>query len=90
MGVLDFLVHLLNFVAPAVVIALLVTALARVFWPKLAFANVLYREFAINVIVCIFFSLAGLWYFGRDGTIAAYTAMVAGCATSQWWMLRKI
>ena len=89
MGALDFLVHILNFAAPAVVIALLVTALARIIWRKKAFAHVLYREFAINIIVCLFLSLASLWYFGRDGTITGYAALVAGCATSQWWLLRK-
>ena len=30
----------------------------------------------------------GLWFFGRDGKIATYSAMVLMCATSQWVMLR--
>ena len=87
---LDFIVHLLNFAAPAVFIALLVVLLARIFARKQAVALVWYAQAAINCIVCLFLMLAGLWYFGRDGTIASYTAMVLGCATSQWWMLRKI
>ena len=90
MGAVDFIVHLLNFAAPAVFIALLVTLIARVLVRKQAVALVWYAQEAINLVVCLILMLAGLWYFGRDGAIASYTAMVLGCATSQWWMLRKI
>ena len=90
MGAVDFIVHLLNFAAPAVFIALLVTLIARVLVRKQAVALVWYAQAAINLVVCLILMLAGLWYFGRDGAIASYTAMVLGCATSQWWMLRKI
>ena len=90
MGAVDFIVHLLNFAAPAVFIALLVTLIARVLVGKQAVALVWYAQVAINLVVCLILMLAGLWYFGRDGAIASYTAMVLGCATSQWWMLRKI
>ena len=89
MGAWDFIVHLLNFAAPALAVASLVTLLAQILIRKKAFPNVWYKEFAINFVVCLVSLLAGLWYSGRDGTIAGYTAMVLGCATSQWWMLRK-
>ena len=90
MGVWDFIVHLLNFAAPALIVASLVTLVARIALRKMAFPHVWHTQFAINFVVCMVLLLAGLWYFGRDGTIAGYTAMVLGCATSQWWMLRKI
>ena len=90
MGLVDFIVHLLNFAAPALFIALLMALLARILVTKQAVALVWYAQAAINLVVFLFLMLAGLWYFGRDGTIASYTAMVFGCATSQWWMLRKI
>ena len=90
MGVLDFTVHLLNFAAPALSIALLVVLLARILARKQAVAPVWHAQAAINFVVCVVSLLAGLWYFGRDGTIASYTAMVLCCASSQWWMLRKI
>ena len=90
MGVWDFIVHLLNFAAPALIVASLVTVVARIVLRKMAFPHVWYTQFAINLVVCMVLLLAGLWYFGRDGTIVGYTAMVLGCATSQWWMLRKI
>ncbi len=96
MGVLDFAVHLLNFAAPAFVTALLVAATAWIYAKtrfkaqNKAFSHVLYRYFAINLVTCLLLLLAGLAFFGRDGIIASYAAMVLGCATSQWWMLRKI
>jgi hypothetical protein len=31
---------------------------------------------------------AGLWFFGHDGKMASYGAMVLACATSQWVLLR--
>ena len=89
MGLVDFLVHLLNFAAPALFVALAMVLLARILVRKQALALVWYTQAAINFLVCLVFLLAGLWHFGRDGTIAGYTAMVLGCATSQWWMLRK-
>lgn len=89
MGAWDFIVHLLNFAAPALMVALLVVLLARILVIKRAVAPVWHTHVAINFVVCLILMLAGLWYFGRDGTMAGYTAMVLGCATSQWWMLRK-
>lgn len=43
---------------------------------------------AINFIVSVTALLLGLIFFGRDGKMASYSAMVVLCATSQWWMLR--
>ena len=90
MGVVDFTVHLLNFAAPALFISLLMVLLARILVRKQAIALLSHAQVAINCIVCLVLMLASLWYFGRDGTLASYTAMVLGCATGQWWMLRKI
>ena len=30
--------------------------------------------------------IAGLVFFGRDGKMATYGAMVLGCALSLWWV----
>lgn len=89
MGIVDFSVHLLNFAAPALFIALLMVVFARILARKQAVALVWSVQLAINFVVCLVLMLASLWYFGRDGTIAGYAAMVLGCATSQCWMLRK-
>jgi len=34
-------------------------------------------------------SLLGLVFFGRDGKMATYSAMVLVCASSQWLMMRR-
>jgi hypothetical protein len=31
---------------------------------------------------------AGLWYFGRDGKMAAYAALVLAVASAQWLVAR--
>jgi hypothetical protein len=33
-------------------------------------------------------SAAGLWYFGRDGKVATYAAVVLAVATAQWLAAR--
>lgn len=80
--------HLLNFVAPALWLALIVTLVARIFIRKSPVATALYAQIAINFIVCVMVLAMGLWFFGRDGKMATYTAMALLCATSQWVMLR--
>lgn len=88
MGPLDFLNHLLNFVAPALWMAVLVVFVARVFMKKRPAAPVLYAQVAINLIVSVSVLALGLWFFGHDGKMATYTGMALACATSQWLMLR--
>jgi len=88
MGPLDLLIHLLNFAAPALVVALLTALLARVCMRNMAPAQALPAQIAINFVVCLAVLLGGLWFFGHDGKMATYAALVLACASSQWWMLR--
>lgn len=88
MGPLDLLNHLLNFVAPALWLAVLVTLVARIFIKKRPVAIGLYAQVAINLIVCVLVLWLGLWFFGHDGKMLTYTGMALVCATSQWFMLR--
>lgn len=86
--------HLLNFVAPALFLGLLLALggwwlqphqprraapVLRLSWPKQA---------AINSAVGCVVLLLGLLHGERDGKILTYTALVLGCASSQWIMLR--
>jgi hypothetical protein len=89
MGPLDLLLHLLNFAAPAACVALLTALISRIFIRKQPLAPGLWAQFAINFVVCLVALVAGLWFFGRDGKMAGYAALVVCCATSQWWMLRN-
>jgi hypothetical protein len=83
--------HLLNFVLPAAAVALLLVLSSRVlggvfrssrpvavtWWAQTAIV------FAANVAVLV----AGLVFFGRDGKMMTYAAMVAGAAACQWILL---
>lgn len=86
MGPFNLLIHLLNFAAPAFGLAALMSLF---FWithrnrPK---AVKEWTLFAINLVVGLAALTGGLWFFGRDGTMAAYGALVLGVATSQWWI----
>ena len=88
MGPIDFLNHVLNFVAPALWLAGVVTTLAHFFIRNTPKVPGLHRQAAINFIVSLAVLLLGLVFFGRDGKMVTYTVMALLCATSQWVMLR--
>jgi hypothetical protein len=87
MGFFDAANHVLNFFAPAVFMALLVALGGRFFKPNKPLAQRYSAQAAINFIACAAVLLVGLWFFGNDGKIATYTAMVLVSATVQWVVL---
>ena len=80
-GLLD---HLLNFLAPALVVGILVALAAPLIVRKTRPDHSWLKQAAINCVACALALLAGLWFFGNDGKMATYAAMVLACATSQW------
>lgn len=84
--------HLLNFMVPAAVVALLLVLLARVFaWffkSKRPVAQTLWAQAAIIFIANLAILTAGLVFFGYDGKMLTYAAMVLGAALCQWILLR--
>ncbi|MGH8821525.1 MAG: hypothetical protein ACREWJ_09575 [Rhodoferax sp.] len=88
MAPLDLLNQLLNFLAPALFVAVVTPLAARIFMRKQPAALSWWSQAAINFAVGATALIVGLWYFGNDGKMATYTALVAGCATSQWLMAR--
>ena len=88
MGPIAALNHLLNFAAPAISLALLVTLGAHFFMKKRPPALALSTQLAINFIANIVVLALGLWLMGRDGKMVSYAVMVVTCATSQWLMAR--
>ena len=89
MGPLDPLNHLLNFAAPALALGLVLAFLAPVFIKNKAMARTRTAQAAINFVVGLLALLAGLLFFGRDGKMASYAALVLATASSQWWALRR-
>lgn len=84
MGPLDLLFHILSFLAPAVAVAAMVAAAARMLLPSQAKGRSWWSYAAINSVVGVVVSAAGLWYFGVDGKMATYAALVLAVASSQW------
>jgi hypothetical protein len=84
MGPLDLFFHFASFVAPAVAVAALVAGAARILLPRQADGRSWWSDVAINLVVGVGVSTAGLWYFGVDGKMATYAALVVAVATAQW------
>ncbi len=89
MGPLDLLNHLLNFVAPALVVGLVLAVVGPFLVKKRSVAHTLLAQTAINTIAGSAALLVGLWFFGHDGKMASYTALVLVAASSQWWAMRR-
>jgi hypothetical protein len=88
MGPLDLINHLLNFAAPAVVVGFFLALVA----PRLLRAGSRRGSLAACVLlnsICGACALVlGIWFFGNDGKIASYLALVFASALSQFWLMR--
>ena len=84
--------HLLNFIAPAASVALLLVLLSRLsfglFKSKQPRALAWWAQAAIIFIVGVLISTTGLLVFGRDGKMMTYAALVLGAALCQWILTR--
>ncbi len=89
MGPLDSLMHVLNFLAPAAGVAVLTTIAARILMKKRPTAPGFIAQAAINFVVGALLLMGGLMFFGHDGKMATYAALVLGVATSQFWLLGR-
>lgn len=88
MGPLDIVNHLLNFVAPAFALALLLGLLARFFVGKPVPSLAWWAQIAIVFVVGVATLVAGLVWGGRDGRMLTYAALVVACASCQWVLVR--
>lgn len=88
MGPIDLAVHLLNFAAPALALGVLLALCGRVLMGAEATVTAWWLQAAINTAAGVLALLAGLWFFGRDGKIASYTALVVAAALSEWLLVR--
>ncbi|HEY0822333.1 MAG TPA: hypothetical protein VGD76_00990 [Ramlibacter sp.] len=80
--------HGLGFVAPAFAVAVLVAFAARLVLPRSARPERWWAPVALNFIAGVLVLGAGLWFFGRDGKMATYAALVVVVATCQWLSAR--
>lgn len=89
MGPLDLLNHLLNFLAPALAVGLVLAVVTPIFDKKRLRVRSVIAQVAINSIAGAVALALGLWFFGHDGKMASYGAMVAAVASCQWWAARR-
>lgn len=89
MNFFALLAHLAGFVAPALVVAV-------VLWlaPKAQRSGRKPRwsasmDLSVLLIAGVAVLLGGLVFFGRDGKIATYAALVVVQGTLAWWMRRR-
>ena len=84
--------HILNFLAPAAALALLLVLLSQIFSRFLAskkpLTQSIYAQAAIIFIVNVLVLAAGLVLFGNDGKMATYAALVLASAVCQWVLWR--
>jgi hypothetical protein len=88
MGPLDLLNHLLNFVAPACTVGVLLAVAGPFFTGNRRSAPATLAQAAINSVAGGLALGLGLWFFGRDAKMASYGAMVLSCASAQWFSQR--
>lgn len=82
---LSVLAHIAGFVAPALGVALLLWIGLRVRRKGRAGVGGA-MQFALLSVVGIGVLLAGMAWFGRDGKIATYAALVLAQGTLAWWL----
>jgi len=80
--------HLLNFLAPALCLPLLLWPMARLAFGRPAGAPRWWVQWGVQAAVGVAVLLAGLWVFGRDGKMLTYAALVLAGASCQWLLQR--
>lgn len=88
MGAVASVNHLLNFAAPAFFLAAGMALYARLYKVNQAAALSWKAQVAINSIVGCAVLAVGMWWFGRDGKMASYAALVLSSALCQWVLSR--
>ena len=80
--------HLLNFLAPAALMAMVLVVFSWLFSrfsrSKKAFTHSWRAQLAINFVVGVMVLAAGLVLLDRDGKMLTYLVLVLAMAASQW------
>jgi len=82
---LAFLNHLVNFFLPAGALGAMAAGLAKLAWRADLAAQAWWRMATLAAAANVVVTLAGLAWFGRDGRMATYAAMVLATAITLWW-----
>jgi hypothetical protein len=85
MSPLDALLHLGNFLAPALGVALIAGLAAKLLWRRELMAVPLLRLWLWGSAAGAASLIAGLVILGRDGKMLTYAGLVATTALALWW-----
>ena len=85
MSFVDALNHALNFLLPALGMALLVPSLARLVWWKALSRAGWLRQVKWASLINVLMLVAGLLVTGRDGAMLTYAGLVLASALTVWW-----
>lgn len=88
MSVLALFNHALNFLAPALWLALMLPVASLIFMKNRPAALKISTQVALLFVVGVVVVVIGLVVFGRDGKMLTYLALVLATATGQW-MIHK-
>ncbi|MDR2324828.1 MAG: hypothetical protein LBE51_05400 [Acidovorax sp.] len=88
MSALTFLNHLLNLLAPALFLAVLLALGARLAWRHATPLVNLWEQMVLNSVVGAMVLGAALAWWGRDGLLTTYGLLALVMASCQWLMLR--
>jgi hypothetical protein len=84
----NLLNHLINFVLPALWLALFVPGVCRLLWRSMPARLPLIEQMGVQLVLGILVLLAGLVLLGRDGAMLTYAALVGVAGVGQWFMYR--
>lgn len=84
MNTLDLALHLLNFAAPALVLALLLPLAARHLLRLPAGRLATWQAVGSLSLIGLVALGLGLWCWGRDGKMASYGLLLLAQASGQW------
>lgn len=88
MSFFDLINHLLNFLAPALFVALGLVAGARWLSRRTPGALAWWKQWIVLSAAGTLVLVAGLVLLGRDGRMATYVALVLVCGSAQWLLVQ--
>jgi hypothetical protein len=88
MDVTAIIVHLFGLLAPAAAMAMCLPLTGRIGARSRPLVPSLGWQAALQLVACAGVLVGGLWFFGRDGMMATYLAMVVLSGSLQWLMVR--
>lgn len=86
MDPLDAFWHLINFALPGLGVGALGAAAAKLLWRRELAGTRWLRLAGWASTAGVLALVAGLWFFGRDGKMASYAALVLAAAVALWWV----